>query len=193
MCRRGFAPAFGPSPNAWRFGAHRQLGIHSHGPGRADVNQDPGLTLPCVCAVNAPREVSCPAENLQLDQSLVRAEKRQRKAVLAFDTRPTRASALRARDANLAWLDAIETTLTRCRACLEFHDEAERFEEMFAVYLEVIESLDQLLEEQDTTHGSQQIPQQQLRNQGQQRQRNIAKAQRAYSTTRRVMRWFNLR
>ena len=110
----------------------------------------------------------------------------------SFDVRPTRANALRVREAYQVWLNATGTFLTRCHACLEFNDEVERYEEMLAGCLEDIEALDQLLEEHDATYESQEAPQQQ-RNQGQQLHQYVAKAQRSSRTTRRVMRWLKLR
>ncbi|WP_420446793.1 hypothetical protein [Candidatus Poriferisodalis sp.] len=154
------------------------------------MSQDPGLALPCVCAENAPREVRCHEAGVEISNALPSTSKRIVKRLFAFNARPTAANALRAREAYVAGLRANEIFLSRCRTCIEFFDGLDEIEGAIADYSAKIKEIDQMLADYESERASEQHP----RNQRQQQQQSsIAKAQSAYWTTRRVMRWFNLR
>lgn len=153
------------------------------------MDQGDESVLPCICADHAPGEMLCGEESFKLAELHASAGKRVDKIVRAFNRRPTPANALRARDAYAAALQTSETLLRRTRACLELAGQVEETEQAIASCSAKVDEIDQML----AAFESEVISEQQPRELRQQRHRPVAEAQSAYRTTRRVMRWFNLR
>ena len=149
------------------------------------MNDDRSRVLPCLCADNAPREVRCHQEGIEISEALASTSKRILKRLTAFKVNSTEANALRAREAYVAGLEANQVFLARCRACIDFNDDLGEIEGAITDYSAKITEIDDLL----TAHGSTRASEQELHAQREQRRRNAATARKAYRVSRRAARW----
>jgi len=149
------------------------------------MNQDPRTALPCICAENAPNDVRCTQECIELAELRGSAAKHVDRMVRAFDERPTLSNGRRARDAYAAALEASQVLLRRTRACLEFVGQIDEIEDAIVHFSGMIDEIDRMSAEYE----SERAPKQDLRDQKQERRHRSATARTGLRSTRRVIRW----